>query len=1050
MMAAPWPAFSQQDQGFLARTLEAALSGQGRVVQVFGVEGALSSTASVARMTVADGQGVWADLRDLTLDWNRAALLRGRLEVKTLSIGHIDWQRLPKAPPTSAEAGDFAWPQLPVALQIDRFDIRRADLGPDILGAPASLTITALAAADAQGLRLEAGAERLDETLGSLDIVLNFSALDQSLNIHAAVSEPSGGLLARALDLPGAPAVDLTLSGQGILPQFQAKLALATDGQDRLTGGFDMQPSAQGRQVKANLQGDLRPLLPADYAPLLGAAAQLRFSAALPAEGGPQIDDLWLRTRALDLRGKLRLNREFWPDFASLSARLGDPSGAALVLPWGDSSLGRGQLSLDFDLAQAERIKGRVEAFDLRSSAGQARRVSLALDGSLQGYIGSVGQLLAQISMETEGLAPVDPALAQALDGTLRGAGQINYIEGQPLRLHDLHLGGTDFDLGGDVIIGPLTQGIPLRFDLTLAAQSLQRFSAIAGRSLHGQAELGLRGWAQLLAGRFDVDISGKTQDLSVDHPNLDPLLQGASQIKLSAVRDETGTALRRATLQNRAVDAQASGVWRSANSQIETRARLLDISLLVPELSGALDFQGRAQQAAQGWQIAARLEGPAGARADLDGLAGAQMDLRVQGQLPLALAQPFLRPRQVQGQARFDLAVQGPPKLASLSGEIIAQDARFSAPNLRLSLTGIDARLRLAQAAARLDLRADVAAGGQIGAQGTIGLTGPGDLDVALDLQGVTVMDPQLYRAVIGGGLHLQGSIARPRLVGGLTLLETLVFVPSARAAALVDIPDIRHIAPGAAVLETLDRAGAGPQDNSPGPVVGLDVDIRAPSKIFVRGRGIDAEMGGAIGLSGTTQNMVSAGQFDLIRGRIDLLGKRFDLIEGAARFQGGAVPNVRFVTQTSTQSGSAQIVLEGPANAPIVSFVSTPSLPEDEVLAQLLFGRSLTRISAFQALQLASAVAELSGRGGAGLVARLRDSFGLDDFDVTTSQEGTTQFRAGKYVSENVYSDVTADSEGKADISLNLDLTPSVTVKGRVGTGGDTGLGVFFEKDY
>ena len=120
-----------------------------------------------------------------------------------------------------------------------------------------------------------------------------------------------------------------------------------------------------------------------------------------------------------------------------------------------------------------------------------------------------------------------------------------------------------------------------------------------------------------------------------------------------------------------------------------------------------------------------------------------------------------------------------------------------------------------------------------------------------------------------------------------------------------------------------------------------------------------------------------------------------------------------------------------------------------EEEVLARLLFGRDVTKISAFQALQLASAVAALSG-GGSGVVDRLRASFGFDDLDISTGEGGTTQVRVGRYLSEQVYSDAEIGSDGKGEISLNLSVTPSLTVKGRVNTEGDTGVGVFFERDY
>jgi translocation and assembly module TamB len=166
--------------------------------------------------------------------------------------------------------------------------------------------------------------------------------------------------------------------------------------------------------------------------------------------------------------------------------------------------------------------------------------------------------------------------------------------------------------------------------------------------------------------------------------------------------------------------------------------------------------------------------------------------------------------------------------------------------------------------------------------------------------------------------------------------------------------------------------------------------------------------------------------------------------------RFQGDLVPYLRFVTSTTTNTGEVRIVIEGKATSPEVSFESTPDAPQDEVLAQLLFGRNISEISAFQALQLASAVATLAGRGGAGVISNLRTGFGLDDLDVTTTDSGATAVRAGKYISENVYTDVTAASDGTADVSINLDLTKNLTAKGTVGSDGNTGIGIFFEKDY
>ena len=56
----------------------------------------------------------------------------------------------------------------------------------------------------------------------------------------------------------------------------------------------------------------------------------------------------------------------------------------------------------------------------------------------------------------------------------------------------------------------------------------------------------------------------------------------------------------------------------------------------------------------------------------------------------------------------------------------------------------------------------------------------------------------------------------------------------------------------------------------------------------------------------------------------------------------------------------------------------------------------------------------------------------------------------RAGAYLGENIYSDVTVDSEGETQLNLNLDVTPSLTVRGGVTNDGSSSLGIFFERDY
>jgi translocation and assembly module TamB len=164
----------------------------------------------------------------------------------------------------------------------------------------------------------------------------------------------------------------------------------------------------------------------------------------------------------------------------------------------------------------------------------------------------------------------------------------------------------------------------------------------------------------------------------------------------------------------------------------------------------------------------------------------------------------------------------------------------------------------------------------------------------------------------------------------------------------------------------------------------------------------------------------------------------------------QGELVPFVRIVADTQTDTAVVGIVIEGPATNPVVAFTSSPELPEEEVLAQLLFGQNLQTLSPLQALQMANAVATLAGRGGEGIVGRLRRGFGLDNLDVKTDADGTASLTAGKYLTEKVYSEVTVDQVGKSQINLNLDISKDIKLRARTGSDGESGVGVFLEKDY
>ena len=432
----------------------------------------------------------------------------------------------------------------------------------------------------------------------------------------------------------------------------------------------------------------------------------------------------------------------------------------------------------------------------------------------------------------------------------------------------------------------------------------------------------------------------------------------------------------------------------------------------------------------------------------------GPGLNFAAEGTAPLEIAERFLASRgaRVSGQARFNVTATGSTAAPNLNGLLSVSGGTMSDPlsNLRLSEIGLLAGLTGDQVAIR-QFSAQLSGGGSVSGSGTIGIAGdlPTNLNVSLNNAGYS--DGQTFATTVNGQLSLNGSLLRdPVLSGQINVGETEITVPETFADGST-LLEVSHNLPSAATRETLERVtkvSPIPTPSARPSVLQLDLSIVAPNQIFVRGRGLDAELGGRLVLRGPTTNITPTGRFDLRRGRLSLLGQRFDIDEGAVTLAGNLDPVLYFVVQTDSGDVTSYITISGRTSDIQVSFTSDPELPEDEVLALIIFGKSLTELSPTQIARLASIAVELTGGNSPGLVDGLRGGLGLDDLDIVQDSDGNAAVKAGKYINDNVYLGVQAGQETEA--TINLDITESLTARGSVDTNGDTALGIFFERDY
>lgn len=591
--------------------------------------------------------------------------------------------------------------------------------------------------------------------------------------------------------------------------------------------------------------------------------------------------------------------------------------------------------------------------------------------------------------------------------------------------------------------------------ELRAQVESLRPYSGLAGLSLNGGLTLEGAGSYAPQSGDFEASGSAGGRDLALGIEMLDTLIGGASDLAFALRREDGVAVLDRLDLTTREVTITAAGRDAGDAPEVSFTARLRDLGRLVAGLDGPAEASGEAVFSGGRWQVTGAGSGPGGTTLAVRGsLAadGGDPALGLSGRAPLALANRMIAPQQVAGSASFDLGLNGAYALAALSGQVTTADARLALPGLRMALDPISGSARLDSGRAVLDLAATSSSGGRLTVSGPVALAAPFTGDLTLRLAALGLTDPTLFDTSVSGEVALTGPLTGGgRIAGRLALGAVELRVPETGFGVNGALPGLEHVGEPAAVRETRRRAGLIAQGGGSGArPFALDLTIDAPSQIFMRGRGLDAEFGGSVRIGGTTSDVVPQGGFQLVRGRLDLLGNRLVITEGIVTLAGSLDPYLRVVAETQVDGTQVRITLEGPASEPEVRFTSSPDLPEDEILARLVFGRGIEQISPFQALKLASAVATLAGKGGAGTVDRFRQGFGLDDLDVTTDAEGGAAVRAGTYITENIYTDVTVGQDGRAEINLNLTITPNITARGRVSGSGETGLGVFFEKDY
>jgi len=769
----------------------------------------------------------------------------------------------------------------------------------------------------------------------------------------------------------------------------------------------------------------------------------------------------------------------------------------------GHRTLLSADLAADSDALALSQID--FQAAGTRITGGVTRAAATGLlDGSLSLVSPDVSVPAALLLLDAQGAINADVALAA--DGYRQSATVRADVAN--LRLDTVRIGAADINATVADLFGvPAIDGSASATNVAAGGVTVDRLTARASQS-GGATSFDAQ--ARLATGT-DVDVAGSLAPvengfrLALDRANLDQgslsarLAQPATlevigeSVRLDAIRFDVGSGSITATgtagsslditadvrslplsIANAfapdlalggTLDGRASITGSSSDPQVRFEASATGVNAAALRDLGVTGVSATASGSYAGGTVQlASLSAQGGGGLSLSGsgsipLAGSGLDLRLTGSAPLALGNRWLADRggQLSGVLNLDARVGGSLASPTFGGTVSTTNAGYVDPELNLRLVGVSGSATLDGTNLVIQrLSGSSATGGTVSASGSIGLSGGFPANLTLALRSARYADGDLFVATLSGDLALTGNLTgNPLLSGSVMVEQANITVPNAfgGAAQLIDVEHLHMPRPVAVTLERarIDVAPGAPVPQSRPAGLLLDVNIDAPNQVYIRGRGLDAEAGGSVRITGPVNNIQPVGAFTLIRGRLSLLGQRITFDTGTVTLVGDLDPFLNLVASTEGDGITVFVTVSGRVSEVDVSFTSNPPLPQDEVLSRLIFNRSLNELSPFQLARLAAAAAELVGGGsGGGLVDDLRGAAGLADLDVVTDEQGNLAVQAGTYIQDNVYLGVTAGANGQSRVNINLDVTNDLTVRGSAGQNGDTSLGVFYERDY
>ena len=485
---------------------------------------------------------------------------------------------------------------------------------------------------------------------------------------------------------------------------------------------------------------------------------------------------------------------------------------------------------------------------------------------------------------------------------------------------------------------------------------------------------------------------------------------------------------------------ADLRGTLAAPTGAVSVQGRNLRHRVYGVSAGTAMEIDGRAALDGSKAGLDARLSAGKNGLLTLTGTApltaAGLLDMRLRGQADLALLDPILTPggQRMSGTMQIDALVSGRVADPRMRGSATLTNGAFQDFARGIHLRTIEASLKPGNDGIHLVNLSAAAGPGKITGSGTIDIGSPGwPVDFTFQADNARPIASDLLTAALSGSARLSGSVNRDMVLkGSFTIPRAEVRLP-------------RSFPPQVQTLNVRRRGQPLAPASGSGSSLALALQISTTGPVTLRGRGIDADLGGSLDISGSALAPRIGGGFQMRRGTFTIAGQTLNFTTGRVTFDGTGLrgrvdPALDFVASETSGGVTATVTVSGYASRPQIALSSSPPLPQDEILARLLFQQSAKQLSPLQLAQGAQALAAIAGLdSGFSPLSWVRGGLGLDRISVGSAAgptQGTT-VEAGKYVSRNVYVGARQGISGGTQAQVQVDLTRNLKAQATVTTG-------------